>query len=239
MLGDQPRRGLRDAQARSVRRAQALRDVPDVRAAGRLNRAVPFESGLLEQLVAHVLRGAPRQAGASVSSRPRGRKLREEALAHVARFVAQARVGVDAHARSRLPAACQRLLRDAFQRPLHEADPDRQRRDAAGLVGAERLRLVEADPRHADHRRVEAAEPRVDVLVGRAGLAGEVLAPERPARAWPVPKLITSRSSVVITNALRGSIARSAPSPATTGLASDSTLPLASVTRAIRYGATR
>jgi len=77
---------------------------------------------------------------------------------------------VDAHLHHAV-GLLDRLLGHALQRALHERDPDRQRSHRAGLVAAERARLVEADPRHADDRRVESAEPRIDVLVGRAGLA--------------------------------------------------------------------
>jgi hypothetical protein len=49
-----------------------------------------------------------------------------------------------------------------------------------------------------------------------------------------VPAATTSVSSDVITQALRGSITRSAFSPATRGLASEMTVPRASTTLAIR-----
>jgi hypothetical protein len=56
---------------------------------------------------------------------------------------------VDAHLHDAV-GLVDRLLGHALERALHERDPDRQRGDRAGLVAAERARLVEADPRDAD-----------------------------------------------------------------------------------------
>src|SRR5262245_48763933 len=70
------------------------------------------------------------------------------------------------------------LLRHTFQRLRHEIDPHWQRGAAAFLTRTERALLIETDPRGADQRRVEAAEPGVATVVGRAGLAGDVTALE-------------------------------------------------------------
>ncbi|MNN97474.1 hypothetical protein D3C81_2166440 [compost metagenome] len=51
-----------------------------------------------------------------------------------------------------------------------------------------------------------------------------------------VPDVTTPLSMLSIRNALRGSMARLASSPAISGLTSDSSLPLASVIREIIYG---
>src|SRR5678815_331023 len=73
-----------------------------------------------EKLVADVLRGAPRhRCHEAVAASARGRKLGEEELAHAASVVAQARVGVDAHADHAF-RRLNRLFRNAFQRLLHE-----------------------------------------------------------------------------------------------------------------------
>ena len=58
----------------------------------------------------------------------------------------------------------------------HEVHPHRQRGAAAFLAWAERALLVEADPGRRDQLGIEAAEPRVAAIVGRAGLAGEIAA---------------------------------------------------------------
>src|SRR5690606_8597621 len=63
-------------------------------------------------------------------------------------------------------------------RDLHVVDPDRQGGGAAGFAAAEVFRLVETDPGDGDDLRVVAAEPGVDIVVGGAGLAGEVAALE-------------------------------------------------------------
>ena len=98
----------------------------------------------------------------------------------------------------------------------------------------ERPRLVEADPGDADHRRIEAAEPGVDVVVGGAGLAGEVLPAELHGARRRCRRGPRRAACVVMMKALRGSIARSASSPATAARPCDSTLPRASTTRAMR-----
>ena len=125
-------------------------------------------------------RGCPCRTcrGLKLSSRRRGGNSARKYSVMVADVVAQAGLGVD---RARDDAFGHRPVgfRRALQRLRHVRDPDRKRRVGARLVGAERPRLVEADPRDPDHVRVVAAEPRVDVLVGRAGLAGEVGAIER------------------------------------------------------------
>src|SRR4029453_3894627 len=56
-------------------------------------------------------------------------------------------------------------------RPLHEFRPDRQRDSRAVRVASNRRGLVEADPHHRHDFRGEADEPRVVVIVVRAGLA--------------------------------------------------------------------
>ena len=61
----------------------------------------------------------------------------------------------------------------------------------------------------------------------------------RDSARVPVPTRMTSFSSDVMIQALRGSITRSASPPRLGGFASESTLPRASTTRAIRYGVTR
>src|SRR6476659_5063263 len=60
----------------------------------------------------------------------------------------------------------------AFRRPLHEAGPDRHGDIGGVAVGDDRPGLVEADPDAGDEMRREAYEPRVVVVVGRAGLPG-------------------------------------------------------------------
>ena len=56
---------------------------------------------------------------------------------------------------------------------LHDVDPDRQRRFGAGLAGPDRLLLVVADPHPDRDVGIEPDEPRVGVVVGRAGLAAD------------------------------------------------------------------
>ena len=68
----------------------------------------------------------------------------------------------------------------------HELDPYRQRHLGAGLSAPQRLVLIEAHPRGSDETRGEAGEPRIPEVVRRAGLAGQILAPElecSPTRA--------------------------------------------------------
>src|SRR3546814_1396047 len=61
------------------------------------------------------------------------------------------------------------------------ACPTRRSSDlAAVLAVAERAEIVAADPDRGDHPAAEAREPGVAVVVGRAGLAGHVLAAEHP-----------------------------------------------------------
>src|SRR5262245_31315412 len=63
------------------------------------------------------------------------------------------------------------------------AHPQRQRGVRAVAVLAElRARIVEADPHRAQHAAREADEPRIGVVVRRAGLAGSWPA-ERAARS--------------------------------------------------------
>ena len=63
-------------------------------------------------------------------------------------------------------------------RPLHEIGPDRQRDARAVRLAADRRRLIETDPHAGDDRRGIADEPRVAIVVGGSGLAGD-----RPADA--------------------------------------------------------
>src|SRR3546814_2753247 len=72
------------------------------------------------------------------------------------------------------------LDRTVLERDAHVVDPDRQRGAAAVLAVAERAEIVAADPDRGDHPAAEAREPGVAVVVGRAGLAGHVLAAEHP-----------------------------------------------------------
>ena len=75
------------------------------------------------------------------------------------------------------------------------------------LVGAERLLLVVADPDADGDVRIEADEPRVGVVVDRAGLAGERPLERHARRRAPVPRrLTTPRSRFVITNAVSARI---------------------------------
>src|SRR5262252_1729883 len=61
----------------------------------------------------------------------------------------------------------------------HVPHPDGERGHRACFVGTELLGLVKSDPSDANHARLIASEPRVDVVVGGAGLAGKVFATER------------------------------------------------------------
>src|SRR6185436_19350854 len=55
----------------------------------------------------------------------------------------------------------------------HEVRPDRQRDASSGAALPDCLRLIEAGPHADDDRRVETDEPRVAVVVCRAGLAAD------------------------------------------------------------------
>src|SRR6185312_2122791 len=70
----------------------------------------------------------------------------------------------------------ERGRRRVLQRIDHEIAKDRRDDMAAGLVVAERSRLVEPDIAAGDEVWREADEPRVVEVVGGAGLAGERLA---------------------------------------------------------------
>src|SRR4029077_10811298 len=71
------------------------------------------------------------------------------------------------------------LLGHPLERLAHELDPDRQRGARALLRLPERSLLIEADPHGGHEIAREAVEPGVPGLVGGAGLAGDVTAPER------------------------------------------------------------
>ena len=134
-----------------------------------------------------------------------------------------------AHRRRRPRASSERLLRHALQRAAACTLIQ------IGSAATPPVSLVPSvfgwsKPIHATPTSVGvvAAEPRVDVLVGRAGLAGEVLAAERHARASRCRSATTSRSMrrhdervARVDHALG---ARRRPSPASPR---DSTLPLA------------
>ena len=77
---------------------------------------------------------------------------------------------------------------------LHDVDPDRERGLGAGLVVADRLLLIEADPDADRDVRIEADEPRVGVVVGRAGLAAE--RPVERGRLHAVPRRTTPSQQV-------------------------------------------
>ena len=115
-----------------------------------------------------------------------------------------------------------------FRSPIHAFMTSIQIGSAAlgaALAVAERLLLVVADP-HADRDvGIEADEPRVGEVVGRAGLAAERPV-ERRRRAPPCRAATTPRSRLVITNAVS---ARSAS--VGVGRFSSSTLPWRSMTR--------
>src|SRR5450631_495570 len=70
-------------------------------------------------------------------------------------------------------------LRHAAQRLAHEVHPDRQRGLCPLFALAERSFLIKTDPHRAHKAAREAIEPRVLRLIGRAGLAGKIRAPER------------------------------------------------------------
>jgi hypothetical protein len=71
-----------------------------------------------------------------------------------------------------------RHLRRLAQRIPHISYPDRQGRAAAGFARAQRARLVVTHPGHRDARGLEPGEPGVVVIVGGAGLAGEIGSPK-------------------------------------------------------------
>src|SRR5207244_8210145 len=80
-----------------------------------------------------------------------------------------------------------RLLGYVLQHLFHVPEPDRQRYDAAGLVPAQRLGLVEADPGDRYQRRLVTGEPGVHELVGGAGFPRQIDAREaRGARSRAV-----------------------------------------------------
>ena len=64
----------------------------------------------------------------------------------------------------------------AVQRCAHEIDPHGQRRPSAGLRIAEGMGIVESHPGNGDHIRIEAGKPGVTLIVGGAGLAGDIVA---------------------------------------------------------------
>jgi len=85
------------------------------------------------------------------------------------------------------PVACCAASRDVLQHLFHVPEPDRQRHDAAGLVPAQRLGLVEADPGYRYQRRLVTGEPGVHELVGGAGFSRQIDAREaRGARSRAV-----------------------------------------------------
>ena len=71
----------------------------------------------------------------------------------------------------------------AGERLVHEEYPGRERRARALLALAQRAILIEAGPDGRHDVAVEAREPGVVRIVGGAGLAGDVVAIERRARA--------------------------------------------------------
>ncbi len=72
--------------------------------------------------------------------------------------------------------------RHVLQSRLHVANPDRQGQRTAGLLVAQFLRRVVAYPGHPHQAGLEAAEPGVEKVVGRARLAVKVGALERRLR---------------------------------------------------------
>src|SRR5215469_11135693 len=72
------------------------------------------------------------------------------------------------------------------QSDAHEVHPDRQSRFATGFVPAQRLLFVESDPHAAGNARREADEPRVGVIVGSPGLAGQRMVELARGPARPV-----------------------------------------------------
>ena len=94
------------------------------------------------------------------------------------------------------------LVRPAVDVGLHELDPDRQRREGALLLAAQRLLLVEADP-HADGDVGSKPMNHASVLSSTVPVlpaSGHWLA--RPAAEIAVPRSRTPRSRFVITNAV-------------------------------------
>src|SRR5204863_9285894 len=83
------------------------------------------------------------------------------------------------------------LLGHPLERLAHELHPDRQRGARALLRLPERPLLIEPDPHGGDEISREAVEPGVPGLVGGAGLACDVAAPEREG-APPRARLMTS-----------------------------------------------
>src|SRR4029453_9191090 len=125
-----------------------------------------------EQLIADVLaagRGADAEAVVATARRKLGEEILGEGAGH---FVTQPGVRIDLHRDDTVGYRILGLLR-ALEYLGHVGDPDRGRPHGPRLVRAHRPRLVEADPRDGDERTVVAAEPRVHVLVRRAGLAGQ------------------------------------------------------------------
>ena len=113
---------------------------------------------------------------------------------------------------------------------------------------AERTLLVEADPGRGDDVRVEADEPGIAAVVGRAGLAGEIAAARATWRPAPCRAGSRRSSSSVMTNALAGEIAcgaagssRRSPSQhdRRLGRTRIHSLPSTSATRSTKYGVTR
>src|SRR6187551_3570682 len=89
----------------------------------------------------------------------------------------QPRVGLDLHAHE-TPGLRQLVLRLAGEGIAHEVLPRRQRNAAADLAIAKWRQIVEPDPGRGNEVGVEAAEPRIALIVRRAGLAGEIRSSE-------------------------------------------------------------
>ena len=147
VLGDEPRRDLRDAHAIlrvARRRAWTLTAVPAC--AG--TTALRWRGTRQKQLVAQRPRragrarpapGVPASAHEAVAAARAGGNSAKKYSVTSAAVVAQARSRRLTRTAITPSGVGERLFRHALQRLLHVADPDRQRGDAAGLVVAERL----------------------------------------------------------------------------------------------------